>query len=319
MKLVRYYASFITTLLLLSPIVTAGVVFPSKTVNQIKNKFVYVNENAYFEAREGKFSREDYQSTIKDFTQTIHFSPQEAKAYNNRDLAQIIAEKNPIVKIKVENLGYEDLQKLKAKIPQNLTMLTFDDGPDPETTPKILALLDKYNQKATFFILGDRAQKHPEIVREIERRGHEIAVHTMTHPDLRQITPLRRRQEIQQSVKILKSILGKDFKPVWFRAPYGALSPGVSEYAYRSRNNEITKEINDNDLGLVHWTIITDDWVRNPKVSRIANQISSGTGDIVVMHDSWKKNHTVAALEIGLKRLKEQEVTSIRISDLFER
>ncbi|MDJ0719103.1 MAG: polysaccharide deacetylase family protein [Prochloraceae cyanobacterium] len=312
MKLLsRYYASLIAVFMLISPLA--------------------------FSAAESS-QRLDDRGAIKDFTQAIRLNRQDGESYSNRGLgyanqgnyqqpisdynrglAQILGEKNSIVKIKVENLGYEDLQNLKAKIPQNVTMLTFDDGPNPEITPKILDLLDKYNQKATFFVLGAQAREHPEIVRESKRRGHEIAIHTMTHPDLRQITPEERRQEIQQSVKVLKSILGENFKPVWFRAPYGALSPGIREQAYRSRNNEITKEINEYNLGLAHWTIITDDYVRNPKVSEIANQISNGSGNILVMHDSWKKNHTVAALEIGLKRLEEQGVTSIRMSDLFER
>lgn len=304
MKLSRYYRSLGALFLVFIPIATGTAAFPSKKLDRAKNSIVQVSRDANFWGEENKFRRGNYQPSISDY---------------NPDLAQILGQNNPIVKIKVENLGYEDLQELKDKIPQNVTMLTFDDGPDPQTTPQILQLLDKYNQKATFFMLGYQAQKHPEIVREIEARGHEIAVHTMTHRDLRKITPAQRREEIEQSVNILKSILGQDFKPVWFRAPYGALNRGFRENAYRSRNNQITQEINDNDLGLAHWTIMTDDWVPNPNISRIANQISSASGNIVVMHDSWKKNHTVAALEIGLKKLKQQGVTSIRISDLFQR
>ena len=100
-------------------------------------------------------------------------------------------------------------------------LMTFDDGPDPESTPELLDLLDARGVKAVFFLIGEHARRHPELAREIARRGHEIGNHTLTHP---QATfwcagPQRTAREIQNCQKLLAEITGT--APRYFRAPVG--------------------------------------------------------------------------------------------------
>ncbi|MDP4780163.1 MAG: polysaccharide deacetylase family protein, partial [Akkermansiaceae bacterium] len=97
--------------------------------------------------------------------------------------------------------------------------LTLDDGPCPETTPAVLDLLDEHGAKATFFLIGDRAAKHPELVREIRRRGHGIGNHSWSHPRafFWCLGPVRTWREITRCQRALTEITGE--APVWFRAP----------------------------------------------------------------------------------------------------
>ncbi|MGJ8644969.1 MAG: polysaccharide deacetylase family protein [Luteolibacter sp.] len=99
--------------------------------------------------------------------------------------------------------------------------LTLDDGPCPETTPAVLDLLDEHGAKATFFLIGDRAEKHPELVREIQRRGHGIGNHSWSHPRaiFWCLGPVRTWREIAKCQSALKKITGE--APEWFRAPVG--------------------------------------------------------------------------------------------------
>jgi peptidoglycan/xylan/chitin deacetylase (PgdA/CDA1 family) len=99
--------------------------------------------------------------------------------------------------------------------------LTIDDGPDLHDTPAILDLLDRHHAKATFFVIGEKAERHPELVREIVRRGHQIGNHTWSHP---QATfwchgPVRTYREIVRCQRALTAILGEP--PQVFRAPVG--------------------------------------------------------------------------------------------------
>ncbi len=100
-------------------------------------------------------------------------------------------------------------------------LITIDDGPDPKDTPTLLDLLDQYQMKAIFFMIGEKAQAHPELVREVLRRGHEIGNHTMTHPQATfwSYGPWRTKREILKCQEVLESITGQ--KPHWFRAPVG--------------------------------------------------------------------------------------------------
>jgi len=100
-------------------------------------------------------------------------------------------------------------------------LITIDDGPDPQDTPVLLDLLDQYQVRAVFFMIGEKAARHPELVREVVRRGHELGNHTLTHP---QATfwcagPRRTRREIAGCQQILEESSGQ--APRWFRAPVG--------------------------------------------------------------------------------------------------
>jgi len=105
--------------------------------------------------------------------------------------------------------------------------LTIDDGPDPEDTPRILALLATHQAHATFFVIGENAARHPELVRDIVAAGHEVAHHTQTHPlaSFWCASPARVRGEIDAG---LASLRAAGVTPTRFRAPAGIKSPWLT-------------------------------------------------------------------------------------------
>lgn len=100
-------------------------------------------------------------------------------------------------------------------------LITIDDGPDPHDTPILLDLLDQHQTKAIFFMIGEKVRAHPELAREVIRRGHEIGNHTMTHPQASfwMAGPWRTKREIVECQKIIGETTG--VRPRWFRAPVG--------------------------------------------------------------------------------------------------
>lgn len=151
--------------------------------------------------------------------------------------------------------------------------LTIDDGPDPDDTPKILDLLDRHGAKATFFVIGERVARWPELVREIVRRGHEIGHHTHTHParSLWCASPRRLGAELDRALAALREV---GVRPRWFRAPVGIkhllLSPALAA----------------RDLRCVGWSIRSGDCrAHSPEalVAAIAGRLHPGA--IVLLHE----------------------------------
>jgi peptidoglycan-N-acetylglucosamine deacetylase len=151
--------------------------------------------------------------------------------------------------------------------------LTFDDGPNPVDTPKLLDLLREKNVKATFFVVGKRADQYPEIVRRAWAEGHLIANHTWSHYHLFCfLTPSRLRAEIERGAESVRRICG--FRPHFFRSPVGMRHPLLRPYLI------------DAGLEYVSWSIRTRDTLtRNSGVlaRRILRQ--AATGDIILLHD----------------------------------
>lgn len=101
---------------------------------------------------------------------------------------------------------------------------TFDDGPDPTFTPKILEVLARHQVRATFFVVGQRAAAHPELVRRIEAEGHVLGSHTQTHSHAFHFgSPSRMHRDIEAGLVTLEGIVGH--RPVWFRPPQGLRTP----------------------------------------------------------------------------------------------
>lgn len=117
--------------------------------------------------------------------------------------------------------GCQWLGPVIRRMPDRRILLTIDDGPDPEDTPVLLDLLDRHGVKAVFFMIGEKVLAHPDLAREVIRRGHQIGNHTMTHP---QATfwcagPSRTRREITECQRVIQETTG--VAPRWFRAPVG--------------------------------------------------------------------------------------------------
>ncbi|HBL30492.1 MAG TPA: polysaccharide deacetylase family protein [Acidobacteria bacterium] len=151
--------------------------------------------------------------------------------------------------------------------------LTFDDGPDPEVTPGVLDLLDQAGARASFFCIGRRVAEHPEIAREIARRGHRVENHTWSHPNLFTCyLPSAQRREVERAQEQIAAAAGR--RPAFFRAPAGF------------RNLFLDRELWAAGLTLAAWTRRGFDTVeRDP--ARVAARLLRGLapGDVLLLHD----------------------------------
>lgn len=170
--------------------------------------------------------------------------------------------------------------------------LTIDDGPDEHDTPQLLDLLDAHQAKATFFFIGVKAARHPEMVREVVRRGHAVGNHTLTHPQYSfwAYGPVAARREITECQRVLREACG--VTPKWFRAPAGFKSPFVQ--------SSVEKE----DLRLACWSVRGLDGVDADK-DRVLHRLKSGVvpGAIILMHEG--------RLDLEGKRLAPQVLSEL--------
>ena len=169
--------------------------------------------------------------------------------------------------------------------------LTIDDGPSDDTLP-MLDLLDAHAAKATFFVVGDRAQARPELLREILRRGHGLGNHSTTHPQawFWALSPRRMREEISRAQNRLRELSG--VAPRWFRAVVGMANPFVAA------------ALRDEGLARVAWSARGFDGVRSDPqgvVARIERQLQPGA--IVLLHEGAKHGRNVETLALLLQRL----------------
>ncbi len=174
--------------------------------------------------------------------------------------------------------------------------LTFDDGPDPVDTPRLLDLLREKNVKASFFVVGQRADRHPEIVRRAWEEGHLIGNHTWSHPPLFCfLSPRRLRSEIERGSECIGRICG--VRTRYFRSPVGLRHPLL---------RFVLQEMG---LEYISWRIRScDTMIRNPSflARRILNKVASR--DILLMHDRLPNGAQVMleALPGVIDELKER-------------
>jgi peptidoglycan/xylan/chitin deacetylase (PgdA/CDA1 family) len=157
--------------------------------------------------------------------------------------------------------------------------LTFDDGPDPVTTPKVLDSLDKFGARATFFVIGNKIAGHEAILRRMQTAGDEIGNHSWSHPDFTKLTPEERIEQINKTQAALTSAGLSTAR--MFRPPYGALTA------------EIRRTL---PLPIALWNVDPKDWHESSEKILTANIISKARpGAIIVMHDTHPD--TVEALD----------------------
>ncbi|PGY04901.1 DUF2062 domain-containing protein [Bacillus sp. AFS031507] len=190
-------------------------------------------------------------------------------------------------------------------------VLTFDDGPDPTYTPQILDILDKNHIKGSFFIIGENALQHPELVNKMYKKGHEIGNHTFTHPDVASITPFQTRMELNANQRLFQEITGHSM--TLFRPPYVA-------NAEPSTKSELEPILRAQDMGytMIGELIDSDDWQRlssDEIVNRVLDQLPEG--NVILMHDAGgDRSNTVEALPTIIKELKKRGYTFTTIADL---
>lgn len=181
--------------------------------------------------------------------------------------------------------------------------MTFDDGPSPETTPRLLDMLKQRNIKVTFFLIGQNAERNPDIVRRILAEGHEIGNHSWTHPQLSKLSDDRVTQEITKTQDTIKNESG--FTPTMLRPPYGAITARQRSW--------IESQFG---LNIILWSVDPFDWKR-PGPSVITQRILSGArpGAIILSHDIHKQ--TVDAMPATLDALLAKGYKFVTISQLL--
>ncbi|MFL6056518.1 MAG: polysaccharide deacetylase family protein [Actinoallomurus sp.] len=157
--------------------------------------------------------------------------------------------------------------------------LTFDDGPDPDSTPRFLDELRRLDCRATFFVVGETLRRHPEVGRRIVADGHEIAVHGWRHRYTLLTRPGRVTAEMGRAADLVAAVTG--VQPVWYRPPYGVLSTEALAAARRHR------------LRPVLWTAWGRDWTGSASPASVLATLSPDVrgGATILLHDC---DHTSA-------------------------
>ncbi len=155
----------------------------------------------------------------------------------------------------------------------NAVCLTFDDGPDPDHTPRVLDALKAAGVPATFFVIGQRAERHPDLVRRIVAEGHALGHHTFTHSDPRRTSARRFLDEVRRTRELLRSVAG--VSPTLFRPPHGKLTPGKLWGLWRQGQT------------VVLWNVDPKDFSRNSdgELREWFRGRRPEGGDIVLLHD----------------------------------
>jgi peptidoglycan/xylan/chitin deacetylase (PgdA/CDA1 family) len=197
------------------------------------------------------------------------------------------------------------LRRLPADGTTKRIALTFDDGPNPAITPKLLALLERYRAKATFFVVGKFVRTCPEIIREIDARGHLLANHTDTHPHLAWHTGERNKVELERCEESVAEALASGSghaKPMkWMRPPFGFRGPQLYE-AMRKVGID----------GVAMWSKLCYDWKPQPGENIIRRLAKVGASDILLMHDGdfralgADREHVLRGLEHWLPRWRDE-------------
>ncbi len=201
--------------------------------------------------------------------------------------------------------------------------ISFDDGPDPTWTPKILDILKQYNVKGTFFMIGEVAQDNVGVMQRVFREGHEIGNHTFTHPDISDISERAVDLQLNATERLFASKLG--VQPVYFRPPYSIdQEPDTNDQAAPIQH------IESHGYVIVGDKIDTNDWDEHPRkspqeiVDSVFQQFKDAEtktwmrGSIILMHDGGgDRSATVAALPSLIQALRAHGYEIVPVSQLI--
>jgi peptidoglycan/xylan/chitin deacetylase (PgdA/CDA1 family) len=192
---------------------------------------------------------------------------------------------------------------------RKIIALTFDDVPDPRFTPQLLDVLHKYNVKATFFVVGSRAEKHPGLVARIIREGHAIGNHSYNHPEFGKLGMNEFRTQIIRTENIIQALAG--YKPRLIRPPYGDISEQQLKWA-RAHGYK-----------LVNWNVDSLDW-RGLSKTQVRNNILSraGKGAIILQHGGGGRGSnlqgTIQALPEVISIMRKRGYSFVTVPQMFE-
>ncbi|RMA94985.1 polysaccharide deacetylase family protein [Priestia megaterium] len=189
---------------------------------------------------------------------------------------------------------------------------TFDDGPTPIYTPILLDLLKKNEVKATFFVVGTKAEKYPELIQRMHNEGHLIGIHNYVHHCNWLMSPWKVRNGLKNTAKVIKSITG--VTPIYYRPPWGMLN--------------IFDFIKKGKYKIILWSIMAEDWRTAGGSEKIKKRLANiKGGDVILLHDcgdtfgaeSEAPRNTINALRDVLKTVKTKGFTCVRVDELVEK
>ncbi len=183
-----------------------------------------------------------------------------------------------------------------------MVAITFDDGPNENTTGQMLDALEENYAKATFFCVGYNVEKYPDMVRREEELGMEVGAHSYGHVQLTTLSGKELKSEIKDCVTAIKDITGK--KPTLLRPPYG------------STNDEVMEELEKEGLCAMNWSLDTEDWVTKNADDTYKMVMTCTDGDVVLLHDIHDYN--IEAVKRFVPDLIEQGFQLVTVSELYE-
>lgn len=201
------------------------------------------------------------------------------------------------------SISQEEYDKLFVKVvdkSKKMVAITFDDGPHSTNTQKILEILDKYNARATFFMLGQNVVNNKDIVKDVYNRGNEIGIHTWDHKQLTKLSSEEIATQVEKTSNAIYDITGE--KPRIVRPPYGAI------------NDTVKTALN---YPLILWNIDSLDWKSRDEtkiVPLVMNNVQDG--DIILLHDIHAT--TVPAVEKIVSQLNESGYQMVTVSELLD-
>ncbi|WP_410511056.1 polysaccharide deacetylase family protein [Paenibacillus sp. BR2-3] len=186
--------------------------------------------------------------------------------------------------------------------------LTFDDVPDPRFTPQLLDVLHKYHIKATFFVVGSRAQRYPALVTRMVREGHIIGNHSYNHSQFTRLRMNAYKSQIIHTENIIKPLAG--YKPKLIRPPYGDISEAQLRWAKA------------NGYKLINWNVDSLDWRSLSKTQVKANILSqAGRGSIILQHGGGGRGSdlggSIQALPEVISYMRERGYTFVTVPELL--
>ena len=176
----------------------------------------------------------------------------------------------------------------KKNTDQKKIWITFDDGPDEKVTPYLINVLEKFNIKATFFVIGNQAKKHPELVKLIINNGHKIGNHSFSHLNGFSTNNNKYLEDVEQAKKYIDSDI--------FRPPFGKITP------FQIKNLK-------KDFKIIMWDIMSWDFKENIYPNKIYKNVIDNVenGSIILFHNNLKSyNNLKNSLEIILEKLKDK-------------
>ncbi|MFB0847180.1 polysaccharide deacetylase family protein [Paenibacillus oleatilyticus] len=204
---------------------------------------------------------------------------------------------------------YPELLLLRGSAASGQVALTFDDAPDTTFTPQVLDVLKKYQVRATFFLVGAQAEKHPEMVKRILREGHVIGNHSYSHKLFTKLSDDLFQSQVLQTQQTLKRLIG--YSPRLLRPPYGEISESqllwASEHGYR----------------IVNWNVDSLDWKQLGQEKVTSNILTNvKPGSIILQHSGGGPgqdlNGTVKALPTVIQTLKSRNLKMVTLPELLK-